>query len=39
MVSQDYFNAPKNSFKRDDTIKDNNQMKHEWYKIDNKSNF
>jgi len=23
MVSQDYFNAPKNSFKKEDPIKDN----------------
>lgn len=39
MVSQDYFNAPKNSFKRDETIKEINQMKHERYKFENKSNF
>ncbi len=39
MVSQDYFNAPKNSIKRDETVKEINQMKLEWYKIENKSNF
>jgi hypothetical protein len=39
MVSQDYFNAPKNSFKRDETVKEINQMKLERYKIENKSNF
>lgn len=39
MISQDYFNAPKNSFKKEDSIKDNIQMKQDWYKIENKSNF